>query len=97
MIEGKNEEMSTSELSGGARNHHIFQDIFVKSLEVATMYALVGSVAYQISSDFSFSCREVDPCEDLTDDDIRTAIQKATGPKSALFMPEVPFQVHIRR
>ncbi|KAK6121210.1 hypothetical protein DH2020_045051 [Rehmannia glutinosa] len=40
---------------------------------------------------------EVDPCEDLTDDDIRTAIQNATGPKSALFVPEVPFEVLIRR
>ncbi|KAG4945445.1 hypothetical protein JHK87_041452 [Glycine soja] len=64
MLEGKN-EMSTSELSGGARIHYIFQSIFVKSLE------------------------EVDPCEDLTDDDIRTAIQNATGPKSALFVPEI--------
>ncbi|KAH0733459.1 hypothetical protein KY289_004647 [Solanum tuberosum] len=79
-IEGKNEEMSTSKLSGGARNHHFFQDIFVKSLEVARMYALVGMV----NSEW-----EVDPCEDLTDDDIRTAIQKATGPKSALFVPEM--------
>lgn len=34
MIEGKNEEMSTTELSGGARIHYIFQNIFVKSLEV---------------------------------------------------------------
>ncbi|KAL9321356.1 hypothetical protein ACSQ67_013195 [Phaseolus vulgaris] len=73
MVEGKNEEMSTSELSGGARIHYIFQSIFVKSLE------------------------EVDPCEDLTDDDIRTAIQNATGPKSALFVPEVPFEVLVRR
>lgn len=31
----------------------------------------------------------MDPCEDLTDDDIRIAIQNATGPKSALFVPEV--------
>ncbi|KAI4299174.1 hypothetical protein L6164_032657 [Bauhinia variegata] len=73
MIEGKNEEMSTLELSGGARIHYIFQSIFVKSLE------------------------EVDPCEDLTDDDIRTAIQNANGPKSALFVPEVPFEVLVRR
>ncbi|XP_041990327.1 dynamin-related protein 3A-like isoform X3 [Salvia splendens] len=73
MIEGKNEEMSTSELSGGARIHYIFQHIFVKSLE------------------------EVDPCEDLTDDDIRTAIQNATGPRSALFVPDVPFEVLVRR
>ncbi|PIN18656.1 Vacuolar sorting protein VPS1, dynamin [Handroanthus impetiginosus] len=73
MIEGKNEEMSTSELSGGARIHYIFQNIFVKSLE------------------------DVDPCEDLTDDDIRTAIQNATGARSALFVPEVPFEVLVRR
>ncbi|XP_019196557.1 PREDICTED: dynamin-related protein 3A isoform X2 [Ipomoea nil] len=73
MIEGKNEEMSTSELSGGARIHYIFQNIYVKSLE------------------------DVDPCEDLTDEDIRTAIQNATGPKSALFVPEVPFEVLVRR
>ncbi|XP_073312320.1 dynamin-related protein 3A-like [Primulina huaijiensis] len=73
MIEGKNEEMSTSELSGGARIHYIFQNIFVKCLE------------------------DVDPCAGLTDDDIHTAIQNATGPKSALFVPEVPFEVLIRR
>ncbi|XP_043712686.1 dynamin-related protein 3A-like isoform X2 [Telopea speciosissima] len=73
MVEGKNEQMSTSELSGGARIHYIFQSIFVKSLE------------------------EVDPCDDLTDDDIRTSIQNATGPKSALFVPEVPFEVLVRR
>ncbi|PWA63908.1 reverse transcriptase domain-containing protein [Artemisia annua] len=41
--------------------------------------------------------QEVDPCEDLTDEDIRTAIQNATGPRSALFVPEVPFAVLIRR
>ncbi|KHF99511.1 Dynamin-related 3A -like protein [Gossypium arboreum] len=73
MVEGKNEQMSTSELSSGARIHYIFQSIFVKSLE------------------------EVDPCEDLTDDDIRTAIENANGPRSALFVPEVPFEVLVRR
>ncbi|XP_020252865.1 dynamin-related protein 3A-like [Asparagus officinalis] len=73
MIEGKNEEMSMAELSGGARIHYIFQSIFVRSLE------------------------EVDPCEDVTDEDIRLAIQNATGPKGALFVPEVPFEVLVRR
>ncbi|KAH9304002.1 hypothetical protein KI387_008406 [Taxus chinensis] len=73
VVEGKNEEMSTAELSGGARIHYIFQSIFVKSLEL------------------------VDPCDDLTDDDIRMAIQNATGPKNALFVPEIPFEVLVRR
>ncbi|XP_024529684.1 dynamin-related protein 3A isoform X1 [Selaginella moellendorffii] len=73
VVDGKNEEMSTVELSGGARIHYIFQSIFVKSLD------------------------EVDPCDDLTDEDIRTAIQNATGPKNVLFVPEVPFEVLVRR
>ncbi|KAH7284156.1 hypothetical protein KP509_34G041800 [Ceratopteris richardii] len=73
IIDGKNEEMSTSELAGGARIHYIFQNIFVKSLD------------------------EVDPCDDLTDEDIRTAVQNATGPKSIIFVPEVPFEVLVRR
>lgn len=37
MVEGKNEELSTAELSGGARIHYIFQSIFVKSLEVPSL------------------------------------------------------------
>uniref|UniRef100_A0A7N0VKT2 Dynamin-type G domain-containing protein n=1 Tax=Kalanchoe fedtschenkoi TaxID=63787 RepID=A0A7N0VKT2_KALFE len=73
VLEGKNEGLLTSEISGGARIHYIFQSIFVKCLE------------------------EVDPCEDLTDDYIRTAIQNSTGPRSALFVPEVPFEVLVRR
>ncbi|XP_039120893.1 dynamin-related protein 3A-like isoform X1 [Dioscorea cayenensis subsp. rotundata] len=73
MVEGKNEELSTAELSGGARIHYIFQSIFVKSLE------------------------EVDPCSDVTDEDIRMAIQNATGPRSSLFVPEVPFEFLVRR
>ncbi|XP_024383006.1 dynamin-related protein 3A [Physcomitrium patens] len=73
VVDGKYEEMSTTELSGGARIHYIFQAIFVRSLE------------------------EVDPNDDLTDDDIRTAIQNATGPKNVLFVPEVPFEVLVRR
>ncbi|KAJ0915746.1 putative Dynamin superfamily [Helianthus annuus] len=49
MIEGKNEEMSTSELSGGARIHYIFQSIFVKSLEVRLhlcIYRCINAVLF---------------------------------------------------
>ncbi|CAK9178125.1 unnamed protein product [Ilex paraguariensis] len=148
MIEGKNEEMSTSELSGGARIHYIFQSIFVKSLEendflidvvcpivevifitsqvcdllpkffAAVWFCLSGAnelSANELSAfPWAYDCYniDVDPCEGLTDDDIRTAIQNATGPKSALFVPEVglteldfslllghtvPFEVLVRR
>ncbi|KAK0571075.1 hypothetical protein LWI29_010623 [Acer saccharum] len=73
MVDGKSQEMSTKELSGGARILYIFQSIFVKTLE------------------------EVDPCQDLTVDDIRTAIQNATGTRNSLFVPEVPFELLVRR
>ncbi|CAJ2678189.1 unnamed protein product [Trifolium pratense] len=54
-------------------------------------------INYIFQSIFVGSLEEVDPCEDLTDDDIRTAIQNATGPKAALFVPDVPFEVLVRR
>ena len=47
MVEGKNEDISTIELSGGARIHYIFQSIFVKSLEVrncAVVFIIMISV-----------------------------------------------------
>ena len=31
----------------------------------------------------------MDPCDDVTDDDIRTAIQNASGARNPLFVPEV--------
>ncbi|KAL8168053.1 hypothetical protein V2J09_009552 [Rumex salicifolius] len=73
LVEGKSQEMSTSELSGGARIHYIFQSIFVRSLE------------------------EVGPCEGISDEDIRITIHNARGPRSALFAPEAPFEVLVRK
>ncbi|GKV03128.1 hypothetical protein SLEP1_g15489 [Rubroshorea leprosula] len=73
MVDGKGQEILTSQLYGGARIHYIFQSIFVKTLE------------------------DIDPCEDLTGEDIQIAIQNATGPRSAIFGPEVPFEVLVRR
>jgi dynamin 1-like protein len=37
IVDGKYEEWSTTELSGGARIHYIFQAIFVRSLEVCSL------------------------------------------------------------
>lgn len=34
MVDGRSQEISTKELSGGARIRYIFQSIFVKTLEV---------------------------------------------------------------
>ena len=55
------------------------------------LYALLSKNTLLTFADIWSLFQEVDPCEDLSDDDIRTAIQNATGPKSALFVPEVGF------
>ena len=105
IVDGKNEEMSTSELSGGARIHHIFQNIFVRSLDVSFQHSLLhcfGSdslLCHEIEVPLLFliflenHAQDVDPCDDLTDEDIRTAIQNATGPKNIIFVPEVCYEL----
>ncbi|KAM0839058.1 hypothetical protein ACQ4PT_060552 [Festuca glaucescens] len=40
---------------------------------------------------------EVDPCKNISDEDIRTSIQNSGGPKGAMFLPEVPFEILVRR
>lgn len=76
----------------------IFQHVIEKTERSLSFFAWVYCVSechlhgipkFITSHQTSPSFQEVDPCEDLTDDDIRTAIQNATGPKSALFVPEV--------
>ena len=37
------------------------------------------------------------PCEGLTDEHIRTAIDNAKGPRSALFIPEQAFEMLVRQ
>ncbi|KAI3704391.1 hypothetical protein L1987_74609 [Smallanthus sonchifolius] len=54
-------------------------------------------IHYIFQSLFVSRLEEVDPFERLTDEEIRTAIHNATGLCSALFVPEVPFQVLVRR
>lgn len=39
----------------------------------------------------------MDPCEDLSDDEIRTAIQNAAGIRNCIFVPEVPFEVLVKK
>ncbi|KAM6542028.1 hypothetical protein CsatB_006475 [Cannabis sativa] len=82
LVDGSSQDISTKELSGGARILYIFQSIFVKSLEVY----------FQHNNNF-----EVDPCEGLSDDDIRIAIQNAAGARNVLIIPEAPFEVLVRR
>ncbi|CAL9026519.1 unnamed protein product [Prunus brigantina] len=69
-----------------------------KSQEMSTKELLGGArIHYILQSIFVKCLEEVDPCDDLTDDDIRMAIQNASGARNALFVPEVPFEFLVRR
>ncbi|KAF9615798.1 hypothetical protein IFM89_026469 [Coptis chinensis] len=69
-----------------------------KSHEMSTTELIGGArIHYVFQSTFVKSLEEVDPCDGLSDEDIRTAIQNATGPRNALFVPEVPFEGLVRK
>ncbi|CAO2820360.1 unnamed protein product [Amaranthus hypochondriacus] len=54
-------------------------------------------IRYIFQSIFIKTLEEIDPCEDLTNEDIRIAIQNSMGSRNKLFVPEVPFEALIRR
>ncbi|CAL5017422.1 unnamed protein product [Urochloa decumbens] len=54
-------------------------------------------IHYIFQSIFVKSLEEVDPCKSITDEDIRTTIQNSGGPKGAMFLPEVPFEILLRK
>ncbi|KAL5215947.1 hypothetical protein ABZP36_007348 [Zizania latifolia] len=54
-------------------------------------------IQYIFQSIFVKSLEEVDPCKSITDEDIRTAIQNSDGPKGVMFLPELPFEILVRR
>eukprot|EP00397_Hematodinium_sp_SG-2012_P007220 GEMP01007262.1.p1 GENE.GEMP01007262.1~~GEMP01007262.1.p1 ORF type:complete len:713 (+),score=110.80 GEMP01007262.1:84-2222(+) len=73
-IEGKIDvTQDCDHLTGGARIHHIFHDIFAKSV------------------------MEFDALNGLSDREIRTAIRNCTGPRTSLFVPEVAFEILVKK
>ncbi|KAL5214705.1 hypothetical protein ABZP36_003857 [Zizania latifolia] len=54
-------------------------------------------IHYIFQSIFVKSLEEVDPCKSITDEDICTAIQNSDGPKGAMFLPELPFEILVRK
>lgn len=46
---------------------------------------------------FSHSLATIDPFEGLTDQDIRTAIYNANGTRPSLFVPEMSFDLLVRK
>ncbi|WVR03958.1 hypothetical protein IAU60_000957 [Kwoniella sp. DSM 27419] len=71
-IDGTSLEISTKELSGGARIYYIFNEVFGHALTT------------------------IDPTQNLSLSDIRTAIRNSTGPRPSLFVPEVAFDLLVK-
>lgn len=56
-----------------------------------------GDGSYIFHEIFSHSLATIDPFEGLTDQDIRTAIYNANGTRPSLFVPEMSFDLLVRK
>ena len=54
-------------------------------------------ISYIFNEIFGRSLTSIDPFDGLTDEDIRTAICNANGPRPSLFVPEISFDLLVRR
>jgi dynamin 1-like protein len=52
---------------------------------------------YYIFNDiFESSLNNIDPCSNLSEYEIRTAIRNSTGPRPSLFLPEAAFELLVK-
>ncbi|KAK8513497.1 hypothetical protein V6N13_002232 [Hibiscus sabdariffa] len=69
-----------------------------KSQEMSTKELFGGArIHYLFQSMFVKLLEEVDPCEKLGDEDIAYALRNSSGLRNVLFVPEVPFEVLVKR
>ncbi|XWS17882.1 hypothetical protein CRYUN_Cryun33cG0106600 [Craigia yunnanensis] len=69
-----------------------------KSQDMSTKELCGGArIHYFFQSMFVKHLEEMDPCECLTDEDIAYALKNSSGLRNVLFVPEVPFEVLVRR
>ncbi|PRP81066.1 hypothetical protein PROFUN_11144 [Planoprotostelium fungivorum] len=69
-----------------------------KSPEMSTTELYGGArISYVFTDTFGRTLDSINPTEGLSTDDIRTAIRNATGPKTALFVPEQSFELLVRQ
>ncbi|RLN21652.1 hypothetical protein BBJ28_00005537 [Nothophytophthora sp. Chile5] len=99
------EQMSSTEMGGCLLNllSH-FSTNFTNSLDgrnhqLVEMDELYGGarINFIFNEIFSKSLREVNPFDGLSDEDIRTTIRNANGPRQSLFVPEVSFELLAKR
>ncbi|KAG7391866.1 Dynamin-1-like protein [Phytophthora pseudosyringae] len=99
------EQMTPTQMGGCLLNllSH-FSSNFTNSLDgrnhqLVEMDELYGGarINYIFNEIFSKSLREVNPFDGLSDEDIRTTIRNANGPRQSLFVPEVSFELLAKR
>ena len=66
------------------------------ALEMTELYG-GARISYIFNEVFGKRLRSLDPFEGLDDEDIRTAIANANGPRPSLFVPEISFDLLVRR
>jgi dynamin 1-like protein len=54
-------------------------------------------ISYIFNDIFGKSLKQLSPFEGLSDDDIRTAIANANGPRPSLFVPEIAFDLLVKK
>ncbi|KAI7826464.1 Dynamin central region-domain-containing protein [Kickxella alabastrina] len=65
--------------------------------EMSTVELCGGARLYYIFNDiFASGLDSVNPANNLTNHDIRTAIRNSTGPRASLFVPEIAFQLLVK-
>jgi dynamin 1-like protein len=77
---------------GGELNN----EINTKNLALVELFG-GARINYIFTEIFSASLMEVGPFDGLTDDEIRTTIMNANGTRRALFVPEISFDILVRR
>lgn len=67
------------------------------SLDISTKELCGGARIYYIFHDvFGRALESIDPANNLSTQDIRTAIRNSTGPRPSLFVPEVAFELLVK-
>lgn len=67
------------------------------SLDISTKELCGGARIYYIFHDvFGRALESIDPANNLSTQDIRTAIRNSTGPRPSLFVPEVAFDLLVK-
>ncbi|KAF9192852.1 Dynamin- GTPase protein [Haplosporangium sp. Z 767] len=67
------------------------------SSDISTKELCGGARIYYIFNNvFGAALDSVNPCENLTVQDIRTAIRNSTGPRPSLFVPEIAFDLLVK-